>query len=112
MIFQINEIDVSSIVNKACEENCELNTQQTVMIQQRIHYLRMAYLNILDSDINQPVVFGECCKKAITQIIEIGIKVIKNYKTIMQQNRVFRVNKMFPIPIITLKWEDQTNHFS
>ena len=29
---------------------------------------------------------------------EIGIKVIKNYKTIMQWNRVFRTNEMFPHP--------------
>ena len=68
------------------------------MIRQRIHYLQMAYLNILDSDINQPIVFGECCKKAIKQLGEIGIKVIKNHKTIMQWNRVSRVNEVFPHP--------------
>ena len=42
-------------MNKACEENCELNTRQTVMIRQRIHNLWMAYVNVLESDTNRPV---------------------------------------------------------
>ena len=42
--------------------------------------------------------FKKCCKKAIEQIGEIGIKFIINYKTGMTWNRVFRVNEMFPHP--------------
>ena len=34
----------------------------------------------------------------MNQLSEIGIKVINDYKTIMQWNRVFCVNKMFPHP--------------
>ena len=60
-----NELDVSSIVNKAFEEICELDSRKTIIIRQRIHYLRMLCVNILNSDINQPVPFAECCKKAI-----------------------------------------------
>ena len=59
-----NKIDVSFIVKRACEENCELNIKQTIQIRQRIQYLRMAYFNVLESDQDQPVMFKFCCKKS------------------------------------------------
>ena len=60
-----NKFDISIIVNKALEENCELTTKQNIIIRQRIHYLWMAYFNMLNFDLNEPVLFKECCKKAI-----------------------------------------------
>ena len=91
-----NTIDISCIVNKA--QDYELNTRQTIAIRQRIQYLRMAYFNVLDSELNQPVRFNKCCEKAIQKLSELGIRVIKNYKTIMEWNRIFRTNEMFPHP--------------
>ena len=93
-----NRFDISILVNKALEENCELTTKQNIIIRQRIHYLRMAYFNMLNSDLNEPVLFKECCKKLIKQMHEIGVKIISDYKTIMVWNRIFRVNEIFPHP--------------
>ena len=93
-----NKIDVSFIVNRACEKNCELNINQTINIRQRIQYLRMAYFNVLESDLDQPIMFKFCCEKAIQQLSEMGIKIIRNFKSIMQWNRIFRTHEMFPHP--------------
>ncbi len=69
------------------------------MILQRIQYLQMAYLNVLNSNIDEPISFRKCCEQAIKQIMsEIGIHVMTNYRTIMIWNRVFRTNEMFPHP--------------
>ena len=93
-----NKFDVSIIVNKALEENCELTTKQNIIIRQRIHYLQMAYFNMLNLDLNVPVLFKECCKKAIKQMCKIGIKIVSDYKIIMIWNRIFRVNEIIPHP--------------
>ena len=93
-----NKIDVSAIVNKACEDNCQLNTKQQITIIQRLLYLQMAYFNILASDMNHPISFKICCENAIKKMSEIGINVIKSYQTIMQWNRVFRKHEVFPHP--------------
>ena len=69
------------------------------MILQRIQYLQMAYLNVLNSNIDEPISFRKCCEQAIKQIMsEIGIHEMTNYRTIMIWNRVFRTNEMFPHP--------------
>ena len=83
-----NKIDVSSIIKRAYKQNCELNTKQTINIQQRIQYLRMASLNVLESDLEQPIMFKFYCEKAIQQLSEIVIKIIKKFKSIMQWNRL------------------------
>jgi len=58
----------------------------------------MAYLNVLNSNIDEPISFRKCCEKAIKQLSEIGVHVITNHRTIMIWNRVFRTNEMFPHP--------------
>ena len=52
----LNEkINISTIINKANEENCQWNKRQYLHIYQRINYLRIAYLNILNCDLNEPI---------------------------------------------------------
>ena len=58
----------------------------------------MAYLNVLNYNIDEPISFKKCCKQAIKQLSEVGLNVITNYRTIMKWNRVFRTNEMFPHP--------------
>ena len=65
---------------------------------QRLQYLRMSYLNILNSNINDPISFKRSCEQGIQQMDEIGIKTIKDYQTIMKWNRVFCTNYIFPHP--------------
>ena len=93
-----NNEEVSSIVNKASEENCELSSKQSIIMLQRILYLQNAFFNILISDLDEPFSFKLCCKKAIKQMNEIGIKLVKNARTLMQWNRVFRHQEVFPHP--------------
>ena len=69
--------------------DCQLNTNQQMTIIQRVLYLRMAYFTILATDLNQLISFKVCCENAIKKMSEIGINVIKNYKTIMQWNCIF-----------------------
>ena len=42
--------DISMVVNKANEKNCELTTKQSIIIRQQLQYLRNAYLNILQGN--------------------------------------------------------------
>ena len=58
----------------------------------------MAYFNVLESDLGQPIMFKFCCEKAIQQLSEMGIKIIRNFKSIIQWNRIFRTHEMFPHP--------------
>ena len=78
-------------------------------MMQKIQYLRMAYLNVINSDLNTTISFKTCCDKAIEQMGEVGIKYIKNGNTIMQWNRVFRKNEIFPHPNIYVEMGKSEN---
>ena len=71
----------------------------------------MAYFNVLKSDLDQPIMFKFCCEKAIQQMSEMGIKIIKNYKTIVEWNRIFRTNEMFPQPNYYIEMGKSDQHF-
>ena len=60
-----NKVDISAIVNKACEIDCQLNVKQHMTIIQRVLYLRMAYFYILATDLKQPISFKVCCENTI-----------------------------------------------
>ena len=50
---------------------------------QKIQDLRMDYLNMLESDLNKSVSFKTCRDKAMAQVSEVGLKLIKNANTLM-----------------------------
>ena len=72
-----NREDVSYIVNKASEDNCKLNSKQSIVMIQRILHLQNAYFIMLSNDVNKPISFKLCCEKGIKQMNEIGIKLIQ-----------------------------------
>ena len=72
---------IEDVVNKSSEENGKLTSSQTILILQRIQYLRMAYLNVVNSNLNATISFKTCCDQAIKQMGEVGVKHIKNAKT-------------------------------
>ncbi len=55
----------------------------------------MAYLNVLNSNIDEPISFRKYCEQAIKQLNEIGINVMTNCRTIMIWNQVFCTNEIF-----------------
>ena len=65
----------------------------------------MAYLNVLDSDLNKSVSFKTWCDKAMAQMSEVGVKLMKNANTLMQWNCIFREHEMFPHPSIYVEKE-------
>ena len=77
---------IECLVNRSSEENGRLSPSQSIVVFEKIQYLRMAYLNVLDSDLNKPVSFKTCCDKAMAQMSEVGVKLIKNANTLMQWN--------------------------
>ena len=60
-----NKDTIASIVNKATEDNCQLNESQLMIMSQRILIMRTAYLFILESDTSKSISFEDCCKKLI-----------------------------------------------
>ena len=92
-----NKSDISSIVNKAMEKDCQLNSHQTILIYNRMQYLKFSYLFMLDRDSNST--YSSCCKKAIQHMREnCGVNIIKNHKILMRWNRIFRLDEVFPHP--------------
>ena len=100
-----NRKDISLLVNKAGEKNCEMNNTQFTLMTHRMHYLRNAYLQLLNVDTSKPISFQECCEEAIKKMNEVGIRTITNSKTVMQWNRIFRVNENFPHPNIFIEMD-------
>ncbi len=94
-----NTMDISLIVNKANKKDCELTSQQTIMIHNRIQYLKYSYLIMLKKesrDSNLP--YSECCKKVIEYMSQYcGVNLINNHKILMKWNRVF-LDEVFPHP--------------
>ena len=87
---------IEELVNKSSEDNSRLTSSQSITMMQKIQYLRMAYLNAINSDLNNIVSFKSCCDQAIKQMGEVGVKYIKNRNTITQWNQIFRENEIFP----------------
>ena len=56
----------------------------------------MAYLNVLNINIHEPIIFKNCCQQTIKKFSEINIEVIKNYQAIMKWNRVFHTDNFPP----------------
>ena len=93
-----NREDVSYIVNKESEDNCEVTSKQSIVMIRRILYLQNAYFIMLSNDVNELISFKRCCKKAIKQTNEIDVKIVKNSRTLMQWHRVFQNQEVFPHP--------------
>ena len=71
-----NKMCISEIVNKAKERDCELNCHQTILMLNRMKYLRQTYLFILQKDSsNKTTTFTSSCKKAIDHIKKIAVLV-------------------------------------
>ena len=75
---------LEDLVNKSSEENGKLTSSQSITMIQKIQYLRMAYINLINSDLNNVVSFKTCCEQAIKQMGKVGVKHIQNTNTIMQ----------------------------
>ena len=45
-----NKVCISTIVHRAKKEDCELNSQQTILIINRIQYLKYSHLFMLQKD--------------------------------------------------------------
>jgi len=95
--------DISLVVNKANNKNCELTTKQSIILRQRLQYLRNAYLNVLQKNSNTKFSFKECCDQSLQQMSLVGTNLIKSGKTIMQWNRIFRTKELFPHPNVYIE---------
>ena len=92
---------VSSIVNRATEENCSLSLIQGFKIGQKIQYLRQAYLNVLscaDGHVN----FQSCCADAIVTVSNNGHCEVSS-RLLMKWNQIFRCNEIFPHPNVYIQ---------
>ena len=92
------KLDISKIVNKEKTNDCEMRDNQKVLMMQRMQYLRCAYHNLVECNINQRIKFSDCCKKGRKQMEMVGVRLINNYQIIMRWNRVFRQEEYFPHP--------------
>jgi len=92
-------VKLSTIVDKADKKDCELNTQQTILILNRMQYLRFMYLFTLEkSGENDAFNFRSCCKKAIEKMNGNGASLLNKHQVLMRWNRTFRINEKFPHP--------------
>ena len=79
-----NKMSLSTIVNKADKKDCELNTQQTILMINRLQYLRFTYLFILERyGSNTGFNFRSCCEKAIERTKQNGVSIINNPQVLM-----------------------------
>ena len=92
------KLDVSKKVNKAKTKDYEMSDNQKVLMLQRMQYLRCAYHNLLECDVNQRIKFSDCCNKAIKQMEMVGVRLMNNHQILMRWNRVFRQEECFPHP--------------
>ena len=97
---------IEDAVSRSSKEIGKLTSSQGIMMLQKIQYLRMAYLNVINLDLNSSVSFKTCCDQAIQRMGQFGVKYIKNGNTIMQWNRIFRRNEIFLHPIESVESVD------
>ena len=58
-----NKMSLSTIINKADKKDCELNTQQTILMINRLQYLRFTYFSALARyGSNTGFNFRSCCE--------------------------------------------------
>ena len=62
---------IEELVNKSSEDNARLTSSQSITMMQKIQYLRMANLNMINSNLNNAVSFKSCCDQAIEQTGEV-----------------------------------------
>ena len=65
---------LSDMVERANEENCELNSYETGEITSQCIYLQQAYSNALESMDSEstPMTWLECCEMAVKMLASIG----------------------------------------
>ena len=100
-----NKKCISTIVNKAREAHCEINSHQTILIINRMQYLKQAYLFMLEKQSSgSNNTFSNCCKKTIEYMSKCnGVNVIRNHEILMKWNRVFRLDEVFPHPNVNIQ---------
>ena len=72
-------LDITKIVNKANTKYHKMSDNQKMIMIQRMQYLRCAYHDLLECDVNHRIKFSDCCEKAIKQMKMVGVKLINNY---------------------------------
>ncbi len=94
------KMDISLFVNKANKKNCELTSQQTIMIYNQIQYLKYSYLIMLKKESRDSnLTYSECCKKAIEHMSQYcGVNLINKYRIFTKWNRIFCLDEVFPHP--------------
>ena len=95
-----NKVSLSSIINRAKEKDCELNSHQTILMLHRMQYLKFSYLFMLEKTSNgKNSTYNSCCKRAIEHMRKnCGINIITNERILMKWNRTYRISEIFPHP--------------
>ena len=93
-----NHSSISSIVNRAEEKDCQLDSEDVVKIIQKVHYLKRAYQHVLKKNHEVDFNFRNCCQKSINDLSEFDFTLIKHPAVLMKYNRIFRVYEKLPHP--------------
>ena len=94
-----NKMNISKIVNRGIERDCELNSQQAILVYNCMQYLRFSYLFMLEKNTRERnETYSSCCKKAIEQMEKFGVRIIKNHQILMKWNCTFCSDEVFPHP--------------
>ena len=69
-----------------------------------MQYLKQDYLYMLKKDTSENYnTVASCCKRGIKNMKENGVSTINNYKTILNWNRTYCLDEVFPHPNINIQ---------
>ena len=91
-------------MDKADPKDCELNSQRTILMMNRLQYLRFAYLFTLEKiGENNKFNFKLCCEKAVQRMHKNGVRTINDPQVLMRWNRTYRISLKFPHPNVNIQ---------
>ena len=67
-------LDITKIVNKVKTKDYKMSDNQKLLMIQRMQYLRCAYHNLLECDVDHIIKLSDCCERAIKQMETVGVK--------------------------------------
>ena len=83
-------------VNRATEEECQLNANESHVILMKCMYLRESYLFALQKMNDET--WEDCCRNAINKMTERGFTFVNSYMLVQNWNIQFRDRYFFPHP--------------
>ena len=92
----INEPKVLVENVEKTEEDSELTYENMFYIEKKATYLRQAFTIAIEYMPDKT--WQQCCEEAIQELENVGYKTIKNWQTLSDWNRAFRVNGKFTHP--------------